>query len=381
MVYERGMRASARNTEKFDRQWETLFDALVKYKEENGHCILRRPWEDKILGRWVNRQRSCLAAGLMKPERKDKLDELGFVWKVGVCDGSSSLQERTWDELYERLLEFQEEHGHCRVPRSFDKWDLGTWVSSQRRANLTIDHRRAERLNAIGFEWTLRTEDILWDSSFSRLKAYKTIHGDCHVTNKKDPQLFLWAGQQRRRNKDSGLPSERKQLFSELGFFFADVRLQQFDEQWNDVFDKLKLYKQEHGHCRAVQISGYEKIPGLAEWVYRQRISNKKGIMCSDRRAKLDGLGFQWHGRTAEAGRKWHALYERLKTYKQYAGDCMVPRVYKDDHELASWVREQRNAFARGGMGSERYGKLDAICFVWTVNKRKRSHEQEGPSK
>ena len=46
---------------------------------------------------------------MMTDERKQKLDEIGFVWKV---------RERAdWNDRYEQLLEYKKENGNCVVPQ------------------------------------------------------------------------------------------------------------------------------------------------------------------------------------------------------------------------------------------------------------------------
>ena len=46
---------------------------------------------------------------MMTDERKEKLDALGFLWKV---------RERAdWNDRYEQLLEYKKENGHCVVPQ------------------------------------------------------------------------------------------------------------------------------------------------------------------------------------------------------------------------------------------------------------------------
>ena len=45
----------------------------------------------------------------MTDDRKQKLDALGFIWKV---------RERAdWNDRYEQLLEYKKENGHCVVPQ------------------------------------------------------------------------------------------------------------------------------------------------------------------------------------------------------------------------------------------------------------------------
>jgi hypothetical protein len=52
-------------------------------------------------------------------EKIDKLDSVGFTW-------SFELQTKTWEERYQDLLAFKEEHGHCNISRK--EGTLGEWV-------------------------------------------------------------------------------------------------------------------------------------------------------------------------------------------------------------------------------------------------------------
>ena len=94
------------------------------------------------IGSWASQQRT--AKDSMPPERKQRLDDIGFVWDV--------LAE-AWEEGFSKLLEFKEAEGHCKVPRSYhiDGTDLGQWVRFQRDAKDKMPPERRQRLDDIGF--------------------------------------------------------------------------------------------------------------------------------------------------------------------------------------------------------------------------------------
>ena len=73
----------------------------------------------------------------------------------------------SWEEHFDRLVEFKWNHGHCHVPVDFcvdDSYYLGQWVVVQRlqhhrlvvgrTTSITAD--QVERLHAIGFVWKVR---------------------------------------------------------------------------------------------------------------------------------------------------------------------------------------------------------------------------------
>lgn len=73
----------------------------------------------------------------------DELKSLGFNFDVTSCYETT----RTWDDHYEKLVEYKAENGNARVPL---KWKadlrLGKWVQLQRKAKrtkkLSQEHRK-----------------------------------------------------------------------------------------------------------------------------------------------------------------------------------------------------------------------------------------------
>ena len=66
------------------------------------------------LGRWVNTQRKCRKQGKMDRERERRLEDLGFKWECWDED---------WEENFWLLAEYEEAHGHCNVPHSYEVED------------------------------------------------------------------------------------------------------------------------------------------------------------------------------------------------------------------------------------------------------------------
>ena len=112
-------------------KWKISYDKLVIYKNENGHTeIPTKHYPDKNLSAWITTQR--YEYKLMKEdkpstltaERVALLNEIGFVFNVF---------EKRWSEMYNKLLEFKNTHGHINVPeRSDGNKALAKWVQRQR---------------------------------------------------------------------------------------------------------------------------------------------------------------------------------------------------------------------------------------------------------
>jgi hypothetical protein len=67
----------------FDKQWHLQCEKLVYFQRKNGHCTVPQGYEqDKALANWVDMWRTCHKQSKLRQDRKEILDELGFVWSV-----------------------------------------------------------------------------------------------------------------------------------------------------------------------------------------------------------------------------------------------------------------------------------------------------------
>ena len=82
----------------------------------------------------------------------DKLNSIEFEWMI-----------YNWDEMYQQLQLYKNEHGNCYVPRKYkSNLSLGRWVATQRTQyqaketggrNSTTE-KQIVMLDSIGFLWT-----------------------------------------------------------------------------------------------------------------------------------------------------------------------------------------------------------------------------------
>ena len=191
----------------FDNRPHALFQMklqqLKEYKRVHGH--LQIPKNDKLLGRWVARQRELYREIIMNqtksnteendadnhhdgggnsiyddedyddyvrrtsyfntltPERIQKLEEIGFEWKSTI---KGTAYNHTWETRLQELHDYQQQHGNCNVPKTYkDNKMLGSWVRNQRAQYWTrqkpgkrspMTNERIHQLENIGFQWKLR---------------------------------------------------------------------------------------------------------------------------------------------------------------------------------------------------------------------------------
>ena len=136
-------------------RWEKGFAALSTFRAREGHCC---PGQQHVegnfkLGYWVSVQR--YRKGLLPAERKRRLAAIGFVW---------NWQDYLWEQSFAALLKFKRRKGHCYLSTFHRNRDhkLAWWVATQRRNKKVISAERHERLNKIGFVWTVEMGPIAY---------------------------------------------------------------------------------------------------------------------------------------------------------------------------------------------------------------------------
>jgi len=88
-----------------DFNWEERFNELVAYKTEHGNIDVPSKWPSG-LGAWVSNQRFSEKKGVISPERKALLEEIGFVWDSF---------EAKWEASFSELLKYKADHGNVNV--------------------------------------------------------------------------------------------------------------------------------------------------------------------------------------------------------------------------------------------------------------------------
>ena len=147
-----------------EKQWQEMYDELVKFHKKHGHCIVPYDQVDcQRLSGWVQRQRyqhtlmlEGKPATTMTPARVDALNKIDFVWDK---------QSANWYEHLGKLQEFKKKYLHTNVPMPYDENPkLAVWVKCQRRqyklyqqgkpSAMTLE--RFRELENLGFRWQIK---------------------------------------------------------------------------------------------------------------------------------------------------------------------------------------------------------------------------------
>ena len=280
------------------RSWNDSFQLLNEYKAAHGDCRVPPTYADFSLAQWVATQRRRHEK--LSNKHRKALDEIGFEWKRQI----------SWEEMYDKLKEYRQNHGDCLVPV---KWDedhaLAHWVANQRTRRSKLSKEQTAALDEIGFDWNLH--ETRWMEMYRKLERFKEAHGDCRVSVKrtKDAIFTGWVHRQRAMRVKGELRPDRLEKLNRVGFEWlgaaqtknAKIALDAktldssitSDEPWLAGYLKLVAYSREYGHCEIP--SDYQEDPSLASWTRQQRQHRKNKSLKPIRKDLLDRIRFSWN--------------------------------------------------------------------------------------
>ena len=341
--------------------WMRRCEALERYTRQHGNPHVPRMYSDRRLAKWVWIQRHRKAGDykingkldLMSAEQTALLNKLGFRWE---------LSDYRWDERFNEVKAFKEKHGRYPVSLAKDGRDLVEWVWRQRRKHSRgeLDPEQKAKLYSIGFDWDDRptTSEERWEQMYAKLEEYRRTHGNLNVPWDSKTKLAQWMSAQRQRRVIGRLSQEQIRLLDVLGFRW------QFQPKprgsWENRLAEVAEFVAKHGHCN-IPVD-YGENPRLGTFVSDTRSQRKRGLLSTERIAKLDKLGFMWSGAKKT---RWRTRFADLLRYKEVYGNCDVPVKGEENKELGNWVSQQRQSYNRGSLHATRVKLLEEAGFSW----------------
>jgi hypothetical protein len=414
-----------RIADRLGTSWDEWYGQLTAYKQREGHTKVPRGYQTtdgSKLGSWVSVQRQI--AERLSASRRQKLDELGFVWNPQESlweEYLSALQEfsringhlrvagdhvtesglmlgqwvydqrmarnrlsqqrierldnlgfiwdpeaKKWDEGLQALQEYFKENGHSRVPasaRATNGFALGSWVRNLRKNKKKISNEHLRRLTDLGFTWSPLDDD--WEDGMSALRDYFGIEGHARVpkdfVTKSGFRLGNWVTWHRaRKNK---LSPQRVEQLSELDFCWNT-----YDYLWDNGYSALVEFVKANGHARVPNGFVTDRGFRLGKWV--TRIRTVKNSLKTSRIEQLQELQFVWD----PYNQLWEEGFSALHSFAQEVGHARVPKsfVSDDGFELGRWVLAQRQKISQlsPDLAATRRERLSAVGFVWDVHQQ-----------
>jgi hypothetical protein len=363
--------------------WETRYQELLHFQKGHGHCrvTVRNATEMPGLSTWVYRQRAahqdCVARlqqeqqlrdgetvtddndySTIPPERFaqfEMLNQLGFHWVVmGPVP--------PFEERFQELVAFKEEYGHCRVKRSHS---LGEWVHHLRReykktGRLSVPER-VDSLLELGFEFSVATV-MSWEQRLEQLMDFRRKYGHVNVfeVNRQALEENVIAGIINNHEDEDNDNHVTKGKAGTAGStkFIDNTFLRWVETQQRAYWTFFKLGKK----CQLNKVR-IKQLEDMGFDFGPERHTHAKGRMGAHKVTD--------HGRTNNTA--FSSRVAQLRDYKARHGDCLVPKVWKENPQLGSWVanqRKQHRALLSGkptSLTKQRRAELDSMGFVWVV--------------
>ncbi len=359
----------------FDKKWMEKYELLKEYKEEHGNIDIPQSYEVNgvKLGIWLHCQRQAYKGHKSSKLTSDQiklLEELGMNW---------NLRDKTWDDYYNLLKEYQKKYGNIDVPTYYqiDQVNLGVWLHHQRQAYRgqgtgVITQDQIKLLEELGMSWNPR--DKKWNDCYNLLKEYQEKYGNIDISYSYEVdgvKLGNWLYCQRQAYRGQGssvITQAQIKLLEELGMNWNPR-----DKKWNDYYNLLKEYQEEHGNIdvpQSYEVNGVK----LGIWLTTQRHAYKgqEDFKITQYQIKLlEELGINWNPRD----KKWNDCYELLKEYQKEYGNIDVPTFYQIDQvNLGSWLHQQRQAYRGKGTNvitQDQIRLLNELGIDWNIKDTK----------
>ena len=281
-----------------ERYWLEAIEKLKEFKAKFGHCNIELERDDYAsLSAWLATQRAYKKEGRLDVARIKLLDEVGVAWESG------SLWDTRWNEMYEQLGQYYEQHGNSDLPYRRDgSRKLSTWVANQRKnyKNKSLSDEQIRFLDKINFNWKIR-EKGSWEDRLAEVTAFKEKHGHCNIplSLTDPPKLSGFVNATRDQKRRGALSAERVAKLDAVGFVWhakgSKIGEDGMNEAWKERFDELLGYKKIHGNCEVpMKRKAHEEYAQLGNWVKSQRDTKKSGKLHPERIRLLEEVGFTW---------------------------------------------------------------------------------------
>eukprot|EP00899_Mesostigma_viride_P010421 jgi/Mesvir1/19380/Mv10419-RA.1 len=193
-----------------------------------------------------------------------------------------------------------------------------------------------------------------WDERYQELVRHKEKYKTCDV-DARSGGLGLWVARQRSVWKQGLMSETRYHKLCAIDFVFDAQR-----QAWNTKFRELAEFHTAMGHTDVPL--RWEDNPELGRWVVRQRYLMKAGLLEPARKQRLSGIDFTWNIWESQ----WELRFQQLIKYKEEYGSTLVPKGWKGNTALATWVETVRTAKRNGDLSTLSFTqKLKTIGFVF----------------
>jgi predicted helicase len=359
----------AAHRERLMRDFRTISQAVMS----NARCLTEGvdvPAVDMVAFLSPRKSKVDIVQAIGRAMRKSEGKEIGYVLVplyLEQKEGESldkAIERASFEEIWDVLqsLKEQDEILAQLITQSAQARGAGKGADDSifsDRIDFTGPALALESIRSAVTTHVLEHLESSWDVNFGKLVKFKEEHGHCRVPVNYNADIGFgkWVTTQRSFYSSGRLSKCRFSLLQQLGFEWD-----RYAVDWENNFESLVAFKANHGHCRVSR--SYKDNAKLGNWLISQRSLYLKRQLSTDRISRLEALGVEWDPYTSD----WERHFKALIAYKNKHGNCRVPRSYKIDPQLATWVGTQRGFYRKGLLTKDRIIKLENLGFEWDPN-------------
>lgn len=158
------------------------------------------------------------------------------------------------------------------------------------------------------------------------------------------------------------------------------VEKNKFDIKWNYKYNLAKKYYEKYNdlqvsqNFRTVNGTDYDENGAmLGNWVDRQRVLYKKGMLDNDKKDKLEKIGIK-----NSIQLSWEEVYALAQNYFRKNGNSEISKSFRTingmDYDengimLGNWISNQRKLYKKGLLLPDRFEKLKNIKLRFDIKK------------
>lgn len=188
-----------------------------------------------------------------------------------------------------------------------------------------------------------------WNTRFKQLKRFyeKNNHTNISARYKKNKSLGTWVVRQ--RVIKNSLSEDQIEALDSINFVWNPR-----ESSWDKNFNKLKEFKNNHGHTN-VPVN-YEEDLIFGRWVQKQR--RIKNSLSEHKLELLNSLGFIWDGNE-------YVWYNNFETLNSFILEHKRMPNYKENLKLYNWMNQQKIKYNNLRLDDHKYKLLQNIGVIF----------------
>ncbi|CAJ1932822.1 unnamed protein product [Cylindrotheca closterium] len=259
-----------------NERWNYQIKQLKDFYDQHGHFkVPSNVAAYTSLSNWMahnqteyNKIQKGRKGSRLTDQRMAQLKSIGFTFTEPnpFCPNAPACPIDRWDQRFNELKSFIEEHGNFKVPRDTEVYkSLESWLTNNQTEYNNIQRgmessrlkdERIAQLESIGFKFSLPAGSVeRWNKRVQELKDFKEEHGHFQVPKSsetyKSLRTWLQKSQTEYNKIQKGIKShlltdERIAQLESIGFHFGDTEKENLE--WNKRLQELKQFKVALGH-------------------------------------------------------------------------------------------------------------------------------------